>query len=192
MSGTKRNYRRARLTVVMLLLIIAGRHAAVAQFSTLRSSSFDMGYAFSTSSNSAVKSAVGQSFIGNSSQADNFVECGLLADTLLRGVVTDIRTGDPALPLSYALKQNFPNPFNPSTMIEYELPQRSHVTLRIFNLLGQEVALLVDQIQEAGYRSVRWNAAEMASGVYYSRFEASGSSDAHTAIVRISKMLFLK
>jgi hypothetical protein len=70
-----------------------------------------------------------------------------------------------------ALSQNYPNPFNPSTTIHYELRHRSAVHLTVFDPLGQQVALLVEGDQEAGYHDVRFNAAQLSSGVYFYRIQ---------------------
>ncbi len=76
------------------------------------------------------------------------------------------------LPETMALEQNYPNPFNPSTTIRYALPQSSHVTLIVYNALGQQVAELVNGDISAGYHEVRFTANNLASGIYFYRFEA--------------------
>ena len=70
-------------------------------------------------------------------------------------------------PVSFALLQNYPNPFNPSTMIRFQIAATSHVTLKVFDILGREVARLVDENREQGIYSVRFDAARLAGGVYY-------------------------
>jgi hypothetical protein len=75
-------------------------------------------------------------------------------------------------PTTYALHQNYPTPFNPITTIEFALPKASHVTLKIFNILGEEVATLVSQKLPAGDYEYQWDAARFASGIYYYKFEA--------------------
>lgn len=77
-----------------------------------------------------------------------------------------------SVPQEYALDQNFPNPFNPSTTIRYGLPSHSHVTLFVFNTLGQQVAVLQNEEQEAGYHEVTFNGSNLASGVYLYRLQA--------------------
>jgi hypothetical protein len=76
------------------------------------------------------------------------------------------------LPTEYALAQNYPNPFNPSTMINYQMPMQSYVTLKVFDIIGREVATLVNGIEEPGYKSVRFDAPSLSSGVYYYRLQA--------------------
>jgi subtilisin family serine protease len=72
-------------------------------------------------------------------------------------------------PASLRLEQNFPNPFNPRTEIGYRIPETGHVSLKIYDLLGTEVAALVNQRQTAGRYAVTWDASEQSSGVYFYR-----------------------
>ena len=76
------------------------------------------------------------------------------------------------LPERYVLEQNYPNPFNPSTTIRYALPNRSHVTLMVFNTLGQKVGELVNADIDAGSHELQFNAANLASGVYFYQIQA--------------------
>jgi hypothetical protein len=89
----------------------------------------------------------------------------VLTGSFLEGDLTD-------LPSEFALLTNYPNPFNASTVINYELPMRAHVRLEVYNLTGQKLATLVDGQQEAGYRSVTWEDSEAASGVYFYKLTA--------------------
>jgi hypothetical protein len=75
-------------------------------------------------------------------------------------------------PERYMLEQNYPNPFNPSTIIRYGLPQRSQVSLSVFNTLGQKVAELINADIDAGYHEIHFNASNLASGVYFYRIQA--------------------
>jgi hypothetical protein len=86
---------------------------------------------------------------------------------------------------TFAIEQNYPNPFNPLTVIRYQLPVTSKVSLKIYDVLGQVVATLVDEIQEAGYKSVTWNANNIASGVYFYRLQAG-------TFTKTNKLLLLK
>ena len=70
------------------------------------------------------------------------------------------------LPEKYALAQNYPNPFNPVTTIEFSLPVAAHVTIKVYDLLGNQVALLTDELKSAGRHSVVFNGVDLASGVY--------------------------
>ncbi len=76
------------------------------------------------------------------------------------------------LPTKYALHQNYPNPFNPTTSIKFDLVEAQNVKLSIYNVMGQEVAQLVNQRMEAGYHAVSFDARALASGVYFYRIEA--------------------
>ena len=80
---------------------------------------------------------------------------------------------DVEIPLEYALEQNYPNPFNPSTTIKYSIPEDGFVKLAIYNMLGEEVAAIVNTTQKAGRYEVNFNASGLASGVYVYRIEAA-------------------
>lgn len=71
-----------------------------------------------------------------------------------------------AAPEKFELYQNYPNPFNPTTVIGYQLPMNSEVALRVYDIIGKEVATLEKGVQEAGYHQHKWNAANVASGMY--------------------------
>jgi hypothetical protein len=79
-------------------------------------------------------------------------------------------------PRTLTLFQNFPNPFNPSTTIRVQLPATGSVTLKVFDVLGREVATLIDAVMQAGQHQFSWNASGCASGVYFARLEFGGSS----------------
>jgi photosystem II stability/assembly factor-like uncharacterized protein len=88
-------------------------------------------------------------------------------------------------PGKFNLAQNYPNPFNPTTIINYELPITNYVELSIYNTLGQKVAILVSQRQDAGYYKVQWDARGLASGVYYYKIKAGEFRD-------VKKMILLR
>ncbi len=100
--------------------------------------------------------------------------------------ITDIKNNlNTNLPSSFDLRQNYPNPFNPSTIISFSIPKSSHVTLTVFNLLGQKIKTLVDQEKSAGTYNVNFDAKGLSSGIYFYRIKAGD-------YYRVRKMLLLK
>lgn len=89
------------------------------------------------------------------------------------------------LPNTFRLEQNFPNPFNPSTTIQYSLPKASNVQIDVFDMMGRNVATLIDQRQNAGTHSVNFNAEQLSSGVYFYRLQAEN-------FTQIQKMVLIK
>ncbi len=116
--------------------------------------------------------------------APNGVLIGAIVGDSTYGNPTKVE-GDPIfqVPPTYEIRQNYPNPFNPSTTIRYELPKRSHIVLKIYNLLGQEVATLVNEEKTAGRYEVGWDAGGMASGVYFYRLQAGEFVETKTLIL---------
>lgn len=121
---------------------------------------------------------VGLSFVGYGSGVSGWgcTSTGGIAG--FYGSLTGVDGQQGEVPAVFALMQNYPNPFNPSTSIRYALPQAAHVAVRIYNLLGQEIALLKDEVQTAGAYDVVWHGKNssgqsVASGVYLYRLEAT-------------------
>ncbi|WP_369695749.1 T9SS type A sorting domain-containing protein, partial [Ignavibacterium album] len=83
----------------------------------------------------------------------------------------------------YKLEQNYPNPFNPTTVISWQSPKGSHQTLKVYDILGNEVATLVDEYKESGRYKVEFDASKLASGVYIYRFSAGNYVDVKKMIV---------
>jgi hypothetical protein len=96
-----------------------------------------------------------------------------------------------ALPFEFGLAQNFPNPFNPSTRIDYSLATTSRVIVKVYDASGREVATLVNQIQNPGYRSLKWTAGGLASGVYLYKMEAY-PTDGGSAFDASKKLILMK
>ncbi|KAF0152738.1 MAG: Glycoside hydrolase starch-binding [Ignavibacteria bacterium] len=98
---------------------------------------------------------------------------------------TNIQELETGIPTKFSLDQNYPNPFNPTTKIKFAIPADENVSLKVFNVLGQEVATLVNKQLKAGSYSFDWNASNLSSGVYFYRIEAGSFNQTR-------KMLLLK
>ena len=103
--------------------------------------------------------------------------------TWIGNSMTDVEEDDNNIVV--ALDQNYPNPFNPSTIIKYSIPTTELVELKVFNVLGQEVASLVNEVKNAGVHYANFNASDLASGVYVYRINAG-------SFVSTKKMLLIK
>ena len=98
---------------------------------------------------------------------------------------TEIYDEDNTIPDRYLLSQNYPNPFNPETIISWQVPIAGHTTLKIYDLLGNEVATLVDEFQPAGRYEMKFNGSSLSSGVYFYRLQSD-------SFVETRKMIYLK
>jgi hypothetical protein len=156
------------LLIIFVILVLPAK--LLSQNSTVRWSAFDMGFAMSVSSNTVVKSAIGQGFVGTIQQGNTRIESGFFADTSMRRTIIST-VKEQWVPLTYLLSQNFPNPFNPSTSIEYVLPKGSFVSLKIYNVLGEEVATLVSEVKSPGIHKAEWRGDGCSSGVYFYRLQ---------------------
>jgi hypothetical protein len=89
------------------------------------------------------------------------------------------------VPAQLVLSQNYPNPFNPSTTIEFQIPHTSHVSLKVFDVLGKEVAMLVNETKHAGTYTVSFDAGKLSSGIYFYKLNTG-------SFVQIRKMILTK
>jgi photosystem II stability/assembly factor-like uncharacterized protein len=116
---------------------------------------------------------------------------GVTIDNIVsNNLYLNIESDGKQIPVEYSLMQNIPNPFNPSTIINYQLPSDNYVTIEVYNILGEEIATLVNEFQVAGLKSVTWNAPSLPSGVYYYKIAANASNG--SAFIDVKKMILLK
>ena len=106
------------------------------------------------------------------------------------GTATDVKNNN-HVPQTYSLEQNFPNPFNPSTRIRYNIPEQSRVKINIYNILGKEVAELANDIQSSGDYNIKWDASNLSSGFYFLTIEAI-SLQSKNKFIKTIKMILLK
>jgi len=131
------------------------------------------------------------STITNWSQAPD----SILADTLNRWfnhqgwtLITSVNNNTNGIPEKFSLGQNYPNPFNPSTKFEFSIPKTSYVTIKVYDILGKEVYMIINQKLNAGSYQLQWNAINnygdyVASGVYFYRITAGAFSETKKMIL---------
>ncbi|MCL4550059.1 MAG: T9SS type A sorting domain-containing protein [Bacteroidetes bacterium] len=125
----------------------------------------------------------------------NYSWVALIRAYVTVGGATDVKQIVELKPASFRLEQNYPNPFNPSTNISYQLPKGSHVTLKIYDMLGRDVATLVDEYQNAGAHNSQFSIlnSQLSSGVYFYRLVAvDPSQGSGQSFVQTKKMILMK
>ena len=105
--------------------------------------------------------------------------------TCAGAIVTGGIKAETTIPTEFALYQNYPNPFNPSTSIKYSVPDNGNVKLSVYNLVGEEVRVLVDERLDAGFYEVSFNAADLPSGTYFYSLQTGN-------LIQTKKMVLLK
>ncbi|MDP1677118.1 MAG: T9SS type A sorting domain-containing protein [Bacteroidota bacterium] len=108
-----------------------------------------------------------------------------LAIRTVINIPTDVANGVTVLPDRFSLEQNYPNPFNPTTVIRYQIPAANYVSLKIFDAIGREMALLVNEEKERGSYEVSFDASNLSSGMYFARLQSGNQ-------IQMKKMLLLK
>lgn len=173
----------ARFTVDIqnFAFVPAGRHITVGDSITW--TNLDIATHTSTSDNGVWNSGnllQNQSFTFRFTSVGTFpYHCAIhttMHDTIFVSQQTGIGDQQPATPSDFELSQNYPNPFNAQTTIKYNLPQSGHVTVDIYDMLGQRISSLADGVQSAGAHEYTWNAPNQASGVFFYRVSVDGQT----------------
>ena len=144
-----------------------------------------------TSSSYSINGTIGQPTIGvmSSSSNNNYVGFWYTQGYITTGIKQEPNKG---IPTEYRLDQNYPNPFNPSTIIEFSLPETGNVMLKVFNVLGEEVAVLVNEELTAGWYKVEWRANGFASGMYIYRLQVNPSGGSGGGYTATKKLMLVK
>ncbi len=177
-----RHHHKAFSLGIILSLIFFLVQSASGQH-TVSHSVFGNGCAVITGNAQRIIGTAGQPLIGVVSNSAYINEVGFWYQC--GGLVTSVEQISSNLPTEYRLKQNYPNPFNPSTIISWQLPVGSQATLIVYDILGREVATLVNEYKQAGKYETEFNAEAQPSGVYFYQLRAGDYTS-------VKKMIFLK
>jgi len=135
-------------------------------------------------------STVGEPFIGHSSNSSHNQYEGfwyMYYEDIIVSVEDDL-----TIPASFKLEQNYPNPFNPTTIIRFGVPERSNVVLKIYDILGSEVATLVNEEMDAGWYERSFNAIGLSSGIYFYQLKATPIGGQAGEFIETKKMILMK
>jgi hypothetical protein len=131
----------------------------------------------SSNDNHRVIATIGQPIVGKADNDDNQVHSGFWSQKV--NIVTSVEAiEDELLPTEFRLEQNYPNPFNPATTIQFSVAEHSDVKIRVYDILGREVAGIVDQSYQPGVYKAVFEAGDLPSGLYIYRIQAGSFSDA--------------
>ncbi|MGB5874781.1 MAG: T9SS type A sorting domain-containing protein [Bacteroidota bacterium] len=178
---------------ILTLLVPALIAAAAGQAQTqIVSGVVGNGGGIATGDGSVVVGTLGQPAPGPSSGGGGGLVAGFWSQSF--AILTDIGVPDPPLlPALHRLNQNFPNPFNPSTVIQYQLPRDAYVSLKVYDVVGRLVATLVNGVEEAGFKSVTLDGRNLASGVYFYRLQSQISGGGkNSSFVDVKKLVLMK
>ena len=153
----------------VVLIFVFSVSAAFSQYQITNSVISSGGNTVSNTSNIFV-STVGEAFIGKTSNTLNQNQIGFWY-VYQQTTVTDVKDEE-TIPTVFKLEQNYPNPFNPSTAIKFAVPEKSNVLIQVYDILGSEVATLVNEEMDAGWYRKTFDANNYSSGVYLFRMEA--------------------
>ncbi len=174
---------------LIFLIILNGSFITTAQNINVDWSSFGTAGGNYLNNNSKHIVSIGQPLIGESIGNNIKISGGFLVHKIFNSHISALNNPGSVFshPVNYTLYQNYPNPFNPTTTIKYEIPEAKHVTLQIFDILGNEVETLVNKEQPAGSYKAKFAVGnkQLASGIYLYKLQAG-------SFIQTKKMVLLK
>jgi hypothetical protein len=153
---------------------------------------FDSGFSNQENATTYSLSVIGQSTAGYSKGNNVMVTTGFLPGLIMSNNVSSQDDVNNILPKEFNLYQNYPNPFNPVTVIQYSIPNKSHVTIKVFDILGNKIMTLINEEKEAGFHEINFNGRTIASGMYIYRLIATPDGGQAGRYVSTKKMLLIK
>lgn len=141
---------------------------------------FGNGGSIVSNSDFQIFSTTGETFIGKAEEKTYTIFSGFWQPVML---LTPVKDNKDIISDKYILMQNYPNPFNPSTTIRYSIPKESFVTIKVYDIIGREIATLVNERKAAGNHSVKFNASNFSSGAYIYRIQSGGFTDTKKLIL---------
>lgn len=168
--------------LIMMMVVFIFTSINIAQYQISNRLFSSGGYTTSTANN-ILSGSIGESFIGYTANATNQQQTGFWY-VYQQTTITDVEDEE-TIPLVFNLEQNYPNPFNPATTIKFAVPEKSNVLIKAYDILGSEVATLVNEEMDAGWYEKNFNAKGLASGIYFFRMEAGN-------FISTKKMILLR
>lgn len=165
-------------TIIFLLILFSSSYSQ----HQIKSYVFGNGGEAISNTDYNISSTIGQSFVGMASNTDFTHYSGYWRNVAL---LTNLLGEEELIPLKFELLQNYPNPFNPSTNIKYSVAKQTKVRIEVYNILGQRVAVLVNENKSPGYYTVKFDGRDMATGFYVYRMQTNEFNS-------IKKMLIVK
>ncbi len=170
----------------LYLLFFAGAfvfqfHSNAAAQLKIQNGVFGNGGTVISGANHQITSTVGQYGIGVTENSNNILKTGYWYQT--GKLVTSIEEKPENLPTDYQLEQNFPNPFNPSTTIQFSLPKKSLVTIKLFNVIGNELAVILNEELLPGVHKVVVDGGQLLSGVYFYQMQTEKFTEVRKLII---------
>jgi hypothetical protein len=152
---------------------------------------FGSGGGLSNGFGTALQNTFGQSVIGLA-QNDTYEVWSGFWYAVQSNFVTSVESIEDIIPIEFRLDQNYPNPFNPVTVIQYSIPNKSHITIKVFDILGNEIMTLINEEKEAGFHEINFNGRTIVSGMYIYRLIATPDGGQAGKYVSTKKMLLIK